>query len=83
MWNKTIAALFGGGALSISLTLNLNYLLSMDVDQKLMIGLLMSFPIWVAGMVTCYAADSATQAWKRCGVPFVISLLINVYYFLS
>jgi hypothetical protein len=83
MWSKSVAALFGGCLLSITLMLNLNYLLTYNVDTKLFIGLLIGFPIWVGAMVACYAANSALQAWKRCAIPFAISALINVYYFLS
>lgn len=83
MWGKTIAAILGGCLLSISLMLNLNYILDMQVDHQLLVGLLISFPIWVAGMVSCYAANSTLQAWRRCAIPIAISALINTYYFLG
>lgn len=83
MWGKTFAAIIGGCLLSVSLMLNINYLLNIQVDQQLLLGLLISFPLWIAGMLTCYAANTALQAWGRCAVPFVVSVAINAYYFLG
>ena len=83
MWGKTLAALVGGCLLSISLMLNINFALDIQVDHELLIGLLISFPLWVSGMVFCYAANTTLQAWKRCAVPFVISAAINAYYLLG
>jgi hypothetical protein len=83
MWGKTFAAIIGGCLLSITLMLNINFLLDIQIDQELLIGLLISFPLWVAAMVLCYSASSTLQAWKRCTVPFVISAAINAYYLLG
>lgn len=83
MWSKTFIALFLGCFLSISIMLNLNYMLTMTVDEKLLIGLLFAFPIWVTAMVLVYAAESTKQALKRCGIPFTISAVINVIYFMG
>ena len=83
MWGKTFAAVIGGCLLSVSLVLNMNFLLSIQKDHELLIGLLIAFPLWVAGMVLCYAASSTLQAWKRCTLPFVISAAINAYYLMG
>lgn len=83
MWGKTFAALIGGCLLSITVMLNINFILDVRADSGLLIGLLISFPLWVAAMVACYAASTTLQAWKRCAVPFVISAAINAYYLLG
>jgi predicted CDP-diglyceride synthetase/phosphatidate cytidylyltransferase len=83
MWGKTFAAIIGGCLLSMSLMLNLNYLLNIQVDHQLLLGLLISFPLWIGGMLACYAANTTLQAWKRCAVPFVVSAVINAYYFIG
>jgi hypothetical protein len=83
MWGKTFAAIIGGCLLSITLMLNVNFILDIQTDYELLIGLLISFPLWVTGMVLCYASSTTLQAWKRCAVPFVISAAINAYYLLG
>lgn len=83
MWSKTFAAIVGGCLLSISIMLNLNYLLTFAVDAKLMLGLLVGFPIWCFAMVMCYSSKNAWQAWKRCMLPFVASVSINIVYFIG
>lgn len=83
MWPKTSAALIGGCFLSISLTLNLNYLLPLRVDALLMLGILLAFPMWAALMVWCYSSSSGVQAWKRCSGLMALSLTLNTVLFLN
>lgn len=80
MWPKSIAALIGGCLVSVSLMLNLNYLLPLATDVKLLIGVLIGFPMWVAAMVYCYASEGGWHAWKRCGGIILVSASINGYY---
>ena len=83
MWPKTFAALIGGCLISVSIMLNLNYLLPFAKDVKLLIGVLVGFPIWVAAMVYCYASSGGWQAWKRCGSIILVSAGINSYFLLG
>lgn len=83
MLHKTFVAIVVGCLLSISIMLNLNYLLPMSIDQKLLIGLLVAFPMWTIALVMSYSALSTAQAWRRCGYPLVISALINVFCFMG
>jgi hypothetical protein len=83
MLHKTLVAILVGCLLSISIMLNLNYLLPLNIDQKLIIGLLVAFPMWAIAMVMSYSSESAKQAWKRCGYPLVVSAFINVFYFMG
>lgn len=83
MWTKSIAAVFGGCLVSISVMLNLNYLLPFMVDTRLLVGLLVAFPIWVASMIYFYGSENAKQAWKRCGTILLVSVGINSIYILS
>jgi len=83
MWGKTFAALFGGGLLSISLMLNLNLLLPAAIDTRLMVGLLVAFPIWIVVMVWCYASAHAKQAWVRCLGLMAVSAGINTLLLVS
>jgi len=83
MWKKTSAALIGGCLLSISLTLNLNYLLPLSVDALLMLGMLLAFPVWGALMVWCYSSSDGMQAWKRCSGLMTLSLALNTVLFFS
>ncbi len=77
MWGKSFAAIIAGCFLSISIMLNLNQLLPLAIEVRLLVGLLISFPIWVAIMVWCYACASAKQAWLRCTILFLASASLN------
>ena len=83
MWNLTFSGLIIGCLFSASIMLNLTYFLAFSVDQKLLIGLLIAFPIWAGVMTFFYGADSVKQAWKRITLPFIVSVGINVFYFMS
>ena len=83
MWPKTLAAIFGGCFISISVMLNLNYILPLDVDTRLFVGLLMAFPLWVSAMIWCYASDSGWHAWRRCGGLLLVSVGFNTLFFFS
>ena len=77
MWLKTLAALIAGCLISISLMLNLNYIIPLAIDTRLLIGLLAAFPLWIGAMVWCYASSSGKQAWKRCGGLLMVSIFFN------
>lgn len=77
---RTFAALIGGCLVSISIMLNLNYLLPVEIDTRLFIGLLLAFPLWIATMVWCYSAAGGIQAWKRCFYILGCSATINTYF---
>ena len=81
MWSKSFTAIFAGCLMSVSVMLNLNYLLPIATDTKLFLGLLIAFPIWVVTMLYCYAASSALKAWKYCFVPLFLSIAINAVFF--
>ncbi len=83
MWGKSFAAIFGGCLLSVSIMLNLNQLLPAAIDVRLLVGLLIAFPIWVAVMVWCYASDNTKQAWLRCLGLLVISAGVNAAMMVS
>jgi hypothetical protein len=83
MLHKTFVAILVGCLLSISIVLNLNHILPLNIDQKLITGLLVAFPAWVIAMLMSYSSKSAVQAWKRCGYPLVLSALINIFYFMG
>lgn len=81
MWSKTSAALIAGCFISVSLMLNMNYLLPLETDTLLLSGLIIGFPIWAVTMVYCYASTTGLQAWKRCLIPLSLSVLLNVIFF--
>lgn len=82
MWSKTLAALIGGCLISISLMLNLNYSLPFAIDTRLLIGLLVSFPLWIGAMIWCFSSINGKQAWLRCIGLLAISLVINSAFIL-
>ncbi|MDP7591118.1 MAG: hypothetical protein QF552_00160 [Litorilituus sp.] len=80
MWGKSFAAIIGGCFLSVSIMLNLNQILPVEIGIRLLVGLLISFPIWVAVMVWCYASESTKQAWLRCLGLLAVSGSINAVF---
>lgn len=83
MWSKTSIAVIGGCLLSISLMLNLNFILPFEVDTRLFIGLLLAFPMWVSVMIWCYASEGFKQAFKRCSLLLIPSAVFNTLFLLN
>ena len=77
---KTLTATFGGCLVSISLMLNINYLMPFAVDTRLFVGLFLSFILWVGAMVWAYSCKTAWQAWKKYSVFLFFSIIINVFF---
>lgn len=77
MWPKTLLGFSLGLLLSISLVLNLNLLLPFSESAKLMLGLILAFPIWAGFIVWGYAFPSAKAACKPLFAIFIPSLLLN------
>jgi len=80
MWPKSFAALFGGCILSITLVLNIKFMMPFSLDIQFFTGMLLIFPIWTAIMVWCYSCKNGKQAWVRCGILSAPSAVINVFY---
>ena len=80
MWGRTLVAIVGGCLVSISIMLNLNQLLPAAIDTRLLVGLLVAFPIWIAVMIWCYASESTKLAWLRCMSLLIISAGINAAF---
>lgn len=80
MWSKSVIAIIGGCLVSISVMLNLNYLLPVMVDTRLFIGLLISFPLWVTTMIFCYGSKNSITALKRCSLVLIMSMSINAFF---
>ncbi|WDE06099.1 hypothetical protein SG34_003985 [Thalassomonas viridans] len=83
MWPKSLVAFFFGIILSISLMLNLNHLLPVPVDVRLLIGLVTGFCLWVAVMVYCYSRNTARAAVWGCCKTLLASGAVNVYFFVA
>ncbi len=83
MWPRSLLAIVGGCILSISLVLNLNYLLPFTVDNRILIGLLLSFPIWCVICLFCYACDNRRVHWFAFASVFIASSLVNGMFFVS
>lgn len=83
MVSKTFAALFGGCLVSISVMLNIHFFLPINIEMRLLIGLLLSFPLWIAAMVWGYSCASGLQAWKKYAVVLFVSIAINSFFILG
>jgi len=80
MWPKSFAAFFGGCILSITLVLNIKFMMPFAIDIQLFTGMLLIFPIWTAIIVWCYSCQNGKQAWVQCGVLLAPSAVINALY---
>ena len=83
MWTKTVAAILGGGLVSISIMLNLNFMIPLAVDTRLLIGVLIAFPLWVAAMLACYASRDGVHAWQGCALVLLVSISVNLGFMLG
>jgi len=77
MWPRSLTGFFLGLLISISLVLNLNRLLPLAVDLRLLIGLLIAFPLWGGVMLYCYYSRSAPRAAFHCVALLAASSLLN------
>lgn len=83
MWPKSISAFIWGLVLSISLMLNINYLIPLPVDVSLLVGLLSAFVLWGGVMVYCFSRNTVKQASITCLKIFVVSASINTFFILT
>ncbi|TMP39831.1 hypothetical protein CWB98_00755 [Pseudoalteromonas rubra] len=77
MWPRTLIGLFIGLFLSVSLVLNLNLLLPFAEGTRLLIGLILAFPIWAGCIVWAYAYPTAWKSFKALMLMFVPSVILN------
>jgi len=80
MWSRTFAGLILGLLLSASIALNFNLILPLKEDTKLLIGLLMAFPIWAGVQVWSYSFVSAKKAWLTLCSVLIPSVIINAVF---
>lgn len=83
MWHRTLVSIVMGCLVSISIMLNLNYVLPFAVDVKLLLGLLVAFPIWVAVMIYCFACTQLKRVWLGNLVVLIGSASINALFLMS
>lgn len=80
---KTLIAVFGGCLVSISVMLNINFLLPVHIEIRLLVGLLLSFPIWIAAMIWAYSCSNILKVLKRYSGVLFISIAINSMFILG
>jgi hypothetical protein len=83
MWPKTFIGFLFGLLLSISLVLNLNLLLPLAEDIRLLTGLVLAFPIWAGVLVWAFAHQKARLAAKHLSFVFIPSCLLNAILLMS
>lgn len=83
MWPKTLIGFFFGLLLSISIVLNLNLILPLAEDVRLISGLVLAFPIWAGVLVWSYAFEKARKAAKNISLALIPSCLLNVILLMS
>lgn len=83
MWPKTFIGFLFGLFLSISLVLNLNLLLPLAEDIRLLTGLVLAFPIWVGVLVWAFAHQKARSAAKHLSFVLIPSCLLNAILLMS
>jgi len=78
MWTKTIVATLWGLLLSVSVLFNVHNLGLLAPDVMLLIGTLLSFILWVVGMIYSLSCQSLWRANINCFIIFLISALANL-----
>ena len=79
MWGKTATGLFLGLLVTVSLLLNLFYLLPWAQDTKLLTGLLFGFVAWGSIMSWCYSLKTAWQSLRVLFPLLALSALLNFW----
>lgn len=78
MWRKTLLSFFIGLVLSVSIILNINHFLPVDVDSKLLVGYILGFLLW-AGLITYfYCFETIKKPFLQCLCVLLVSLVLNV-----
>lgn len=62
--SRIVAAVFGGYALATTSSVFVSRLFGLPRAEAVMTGLLMSFPIYAAVIMWCFATRSAGRAWS-------------------
>lgn len=83
MWPRTLIGFFFGLLLSISIVLNLNLLLPLAEDTRLITGLVLAFPIWAGSIVWAYAYEKARHTLKAMSYVLIPSCLLNALLLMS
>lgn len=74
---RSIAALPVGGALALSLAVNLAWL-PVPLDWALLLVVLGFIPIWSAVTLLCFWCPSPTRLWSLLALAGAASLLLNL-----
>lgn len=83
MWSRTLTGFVLGLLLSVSLMLNLNWLLPLATDARLLIGLLVGFVLWAGVIVYCYWCRNARRAAFGCLTVLAVSVGSNAIAMLA
>ena len=83
MWSKSFAGFSGGLLISISAMVTMYLLVPLEVDVRIMLGLILGWLIWAGVMVWCYASENGRQAWKRCCTFLTVSVILNTALFFT
>lgn len=81
MWSKTIVGLLASMFISMSLTINMAYLLPVPIDVSLFIGFVSFFLLWGGWLSYFYSLDKVKQGVKTCVPVFMISMAINAVFY--
>ena len=78
MWRKTLLSFFIGLMLSVSITLNINHFLPIDVDIKLLVGYILGFLLWAGLSTYFFCFETIRKPLLRCLCVLLVSLVLNV-----
>lgn len=77
LWWRSIAALPGGGALSVSLAINLAWL-PISLDAALLVAIVAAVPIWTIFSFYCFWSASVRRTWALLALLAAPSLTLNL-----
>lgn len=81
MWSKTLVGLFVSMFVSMSLTINMAYILPVAIDVSLFTGFISFFLLWGGFLSYFYSLDKVKQGLKTCLPLLLISIGINAVFY--
>lgn len=77
MWSKTLIGTLVSMLVTMSLILNLAYLLPVAIDVYLFVAFISFFLVWAGLLSYFYSLDKITQGLKICVPVLVLSAALN------
>ncbi|WP_085297364.1 hypothetical protein [Cognaticolwellia mytili] len=83
LWSKTFIGLFLGFFLSMSLFMNIGFIVPLAKDVFLFIAVIGGFTVWSALISWFYCVQSIKRPALICLASFLVTALINAWFYIQ